>query len=95
MEGHCVTTVTAPPFLDFASGTPYTCPRFKLSVRWPATSAARGRVDRMVVGAPGNCLGRVCCRPLPSTQLAYHRDNPGGTVAPEDTVCQAGRSLDF
>jgi hypothetical protein len=95
MKGHCLTTATALPFLDFPNGTPYTCPRFKLSVRW-TSDRRRSRAG----GSEGRRRSREVFGPRllpapPSTQLAYLRDNPGGTVAPEDTVCQAGRSLDF
>ena len=96
MNSSRITTVRGVPFLDFSVRTPYTWRRFKLSVRRDhRAGAAEGGMDWKVVGAPGHVGPRLLPALLPSTQLADLRDVPGGSVTPEDTVCQAGRSLDF
>ena len=69
-------------------------PRFKLSVRRTEPAPLEGGWIGRSSALPGTVGPRLLPAP-PQPQLADLRDNPGGSVASEDTVCQAGRSLDF
>src|SRR5262245_37542030 len=78
MEGHCVTTVTAPPFLDFPTGSPYTFPAFQ----------AQRALDQRPAPLEGGWIGRSSALPgsvgprllpaPPQHSACYLRDNPGG-----------------
>ena len=53
MEGHGVTTVTAPPFLDFPTGSSYTFPAFQ----------AQRALDQRPAPLEGGWIGRSSALP--------------------------------